>query len=216
MTAVTTPTTVINSPRTDTYSRHLRYRLPTRLNSTRAPKKPASIPFSNSAANFQASSTKFFTGRVITRYVRCRIFTVFSGGTVQALTRFSFVDILPRSKVFPEICPQSGFTYSAVTAASTNAGTVKAAGGNLLEIALSNPTATPAFVKIYDKASAPTVGTDVPVITIPLDANSAKAFEFGAYGKRFANGIAIAVTGAIAATDTTNAVAGVQMHGTYI
>ena len=32
----------------------------------------------------------------------------------------------------------------------------------------SNPTATAAYLKLYNKASAPTVGTDVPVLTITL------------------------------------------------
>lgn len=114
----------------------------------------------------------------------------------------------------------NGTTYNVVTTASTNAAFMKASAGNLYEITVSNPTATAAYVKLYNKASAPTVGTDVPVMTIAIPATAAgvgeKSFHFGAVGKRFATGIAIAVTAAAAATDTANAVAGVQINATYI
>ena len=112
--------------------------------------------------------------------------------------------------------PATGTTYNAVTTASTNGASVKATAGNLYEYSLSNPTATPVYVKLYNKASAPTVGTDVPVLTVPVPANSTVSAQLGAVGKRFATGIAVAVTGAIGATDTTNAVAGVQVNATYI
>lgn len=116
--------------------------------------------------------------------------------------------------------PATGTTYNVVTTASTNAAAVKASAGNLYEITVSNPTATAAYIKLYNKATAPTVGTDVPVMTIAIPATAAgvgeKSFNFGAVGKRFATGIAIAVTAAAAATDTGVAVAGVQINATYI
>ena len=114
----------------------------------------------------------------------------------------------------------SGTALSVVSAATTNASSQKAAAGNLFEIVVSNPTATPAYVKLYNKATAPTVGTDVPIVTIIAPATSATALPinlgFSQIGKRFSLGIAMAITGAAAATDTTAAVAGVQVHGTYI
>lgn len=113
----------------------------------------------------------------------------------------------------------AGTSYSVVSAASTNGAIVKASAGNLYEITVSNPTATPIYVKLYNKATAPTVGTDVPVLTIPVPASAVNAgtetIQFGITGKRFATGIAIAATGAAIATDTTVAVAGVQIHATY-
>lgn len=111
-------------------------------------------------------------------------------------------------------------SISLVTAASTNATSSKTTAGSLYELTISNPTSTAAYVKLYNKASAPTVGTDVPVMTIAIPATAAgvgeKSFNFGALGKRFATGIALAVTGAAIATDTSVAVAGVQIHGSYI
>lgn len=110
----------------------------------------------------------------------------------------------------------SGTAISVTTAATTNASSQKTTAGNLFEITASNPTATAAYLKFYNKASAPTVGTDVPVMTIPVAANSFVSYVPGGQGKRFTTGIAMAVTGAITAADTTAAVAGVQVHGTYI
>ena len=112
--------------------------------------------------------------------------------------------------------PANGTSYNAVSAASTNATSVKASAGNLFEITASNVTATATFVKLYNKASAPTVGTDVPVLTISVPANTTVAMQFGSQGKRFATGIALAVTAAAVATDTAVAVAGVQLSATYI
>lgn len=110
----------------------------------------------------------------------------------------------------------SGTAISVVTAATTNASSQKTTAGNLFEITASNPTATAAYLKVYNKASAPTVGTDVPVMTLPVPAGAFVSYVPGGQGKRFTTGIALAVTAAMAATDTGVAVAGVQVHGTYV
>ena len=114
----------------------------------------------------------------------------------------------------------TGTTYNVVTAASTNSAVVKASAGTLYEIAISNPTATAAYVKLYNKTTAPVVGTDVPVMTISVPATSATtmpiALTFGQVGKRFATGIGIACTAAAAATDTGVSVVGIQINATYI
>lgn len=112
--------------------------------------------------------------------------------------------------------PAPGLPYALVSAATTNAAVIKGAPGSVHEITIANPTATAAFVKLYDKATAPTVGTDVPLVTVPAPANSLQALNLGALGKRFPAGIAIAITGAITAADTTAAVAGVQVSATYL
>lgn len=110
----------------------------------------------------------------------------------------------------------TGSAYSKVTTASTNAAVVKASAGNLLEVSVSNVTATAIYVKLYNKATAPTVGTDVPILTIPAAANSVVAVPLGPVGKRFSTGIAIAATGVITAADATNAVALVQISASYL
>ena len=110
----------------------------------------------------------------------------------------------------------TGTTYNVVTAASTNSAVVKATAGMLYEITISNPTATAAYVKLYNKAAAPTVGTDVPVLTQAVAAGATVALNFGQVGKRFATGIGIACTAAAAASDTGVSVAGIQINATYI
>lgn len=112
--------------------------------------------------------------------------------------------------------PATGTTYNVVTTAAALAAAVKASAGNLYEITLSNPTATAAYAKLYNKATAPAPATDVPVQTIPVPANSQVSVQYGAVGKRFATGIAIGVTAAIGATDTAATVAGIQINATYI
>lgn len=112
--------------------------------------------------------------------------------------------------------PATGTAASVVTAATTNATVLKGSAGNLFELTVSNVTATACFLKLYSKATAPTVGTDIPLVTIPIAANTTVPINFGAQGKRFGAGIALAVTAAAAATDTGATVAGIQLSGTYV
>lgn len=111
--------------------------------------------------------------------------------------------------------PQTGTGQTLTSAASTNATSVKASAGSLMEASLFNATAATVYLKFYNKASAPTVGTDVPILTIPVAAGAVWANEFGRFGKRFATGIALAITGAAAATDATAIAAGAQLSLTY-
>lgn len=95
-------------------------------------------------------------------------------------------------------------TASAVnSAATTNATSVKASAGTVFSVTASNVGAASAFVKLYNKASAPTVGTDVPVITIPVPASGVVTIPFGSQGYRFATGVALAITTLAADSDTT-------------
>jgi hypothetical protein len=109
--------------------------------------------------------------------------------------------------------------FSTVSTASTNATSVSGSVRNLTELTVSNPTATAAYLKLYNKATAPTVGTDVPVATYRVAATGSAGDTITPYlgvnGKRFSTGLAWALTGAAATTDTTNAVAGVIVSGTY-
>jgi hypothetical protein len=109
------------------------------------------------------------------------------------------------------ITPATPTTITSISsAASTNATSVKASAGTVYGIVASNTGAAAAFVKLYNKASAPTVGTDVPVLTIPIPASSAVSLNLGALGHRFATGIALAITNLAADSDTT-AVAAAQV-----
>ncbi len=106
--------------------------------------------------------------------------------------------------------------YSLVSTAGTNTGVVRNASSVLYELSISNVTAAGIYVKLYKKASAPTVGTDVPFMTIKVPAGDFVEIGFGPMGKRMATGTAIAITAGPLATDTAAVGAGVQIHACYI
>lgn len=89
------------------------------------------------------------------------------------------------------------------SAATTNATSIKGTAGTIYAITCSNAGAAAAFVKLYNKATSPTVGTDVPVITIPIPAASIVSLNMGVLGHRFATGIGLAITNLVADSDTT-------------
>ena len=92
-------------------------------------------------------------------------------------------------------------------AASTNGTSAKAAAGDIFAIQGYNAAATVRYLKIYNKASAPTVGTDVPVKTIALAPSSAFNLSFPV-GYYCSAGIAYALTTGSADSDTGNLTAG--------
>jgi hypothetical protein len=86
--------------------------------------------------------------------------------------------------------------YRLISLASTNANVIKASGGNLYSIIAIGLTSTVRFLKLYNKATAPNVGTDVPIMTIPVPANTQGAgisIPFS-MGVNFPLGIGIAIT----------------------
>lgn len=103
------------------------------------------------------------------------------------------------------------------SAATTNATSGKASSGTVYSIDCLNTSAAVKFLKLYNKATAPTVGTDTPVLTIALPPNNvAKAMTFH-QGMYFSAGIAYAITGAAADADATAVAAGdvVGLNITY-
>lgn len=93
------------------------------------------------------------------------------------------------------------------SAASTNGQTLFA-GSRIVSLAVSNTGAGAAYLKLYNKASAPTVGTDAPVLTIAVGANATVTVPMPAEGMPFTLGIGLAITGAAADSDTTAVGAG--------
>lgn len=96
-------------------------------------------------------------------------------------------------------------------AASTNATSLKASAGQLYGYILANNTAAAKYVKIYNKASSPTVGTDTPAFTIIVPASGGANVSFD-FGIPLGTGIAYAITGAVADSDTTSTAAD-DIHG---
>lgn len=116
------------------------------------------------------------------------------------------VNVITLPTVTASISPATTLGYSIVNkliaAATTNATSVKAGATNIGWISAHNLSASVRYLKVYNKASAPTVGTDVPVQVIPLRPNSEVVFAPFA-GLRLATGFALAITGGLADNDTT-------------
>lgn len=105
-------------------------------------------------------------------------------------------------------------TYHLQSAATTNASNVKSSPGQLYGVQATNKSTTSAaYVRLFNKASAPTVGTDTPVKTITLPAASSAIqptvviFQ-QPIGIVFPTGIAFAITGGSADLDATAVAAG--------
>lgn len=90
------------------------------------------------------------------------------------------------------------------TAATTNATSVATSACHLFTVWVYNANAALRYLKIYNKASAPTVGTDVPVLVIPLKSADFTPVHW-AKGLYLSTGLAYALTTG-AATSDTNAV----------
>jgi hypothetical protein len=108
------------------------------------------------------------------------------------------------SPVVPSSAPT---TFHLIAANTTNATSVKGSAATLIGCQMSNNSTTPAYLKIYNKASSPTVGTDVPVVTAiipgPAAGGGGSNIQFGPGGLALGTGFALAVTGVITDADTT-------------
>lgn len=108
-----------------------------------------------------------------------------------------------------EATPSGGSkTYRKVAANDTNADVIKAAPGKVHGWHLVNKSAATRYVKLYDKATTPVVGTDTPAITVQIPANSAETFNLGNNGPQFDTGIGVGIVTGAADSDTTAPTAG--------
>lgn len=111
--------------------------------------------------------------------------------------------------VAPVAAPLGGATVSSVIAPATPAGVnLKASAGTVYSIQATTIQATPAYLKLYNSASAPTCGSGTPVARFMIPAASTAANGAGTniqlpVGIAFGTGIGYCVTGALADADTT-------------
>lgn len=94
------------------------------------------------------------------------------------------------------------------SAATTNGTNVKASAGTVYNITCSNTNAAVRYLKLYDKATAPTVGTDTPIWTLAIPPNSGGYSVPLPVGLKFANGIGFGMTVNAADADSTAVAAG--------
>ena len=87
------------------------------------------------------------------------------------------------------------------SAATTNATSAKASAGDVFMITGRNTNAAVIYLKLYNKASAPTVGSDTPTHTFALPPQASFTFDWP-QGRYFSTGIAYALTTGSADADT--------------
>ena len=97
--------------------------------------------------------------------------------------------------------PSGNRTYRSLDVNTTGALIVGTAA-TLHDYYIRNNSAGVIYVKLYDKASAPTVGTDTPIRTIGIPATAAANLSIVA-GIYFASGIGIGATTEVADNGTT-------------
>lgn len=121
------------------------------------------------------------------------------------------VNVLPAGTntiggVTPVASATGGATsFQLISANTTNATSVKNTSGTLYGIQVFNNNAAARYLKFFDKASAPTLGTDSPIKTILIPGGTAGAgtiVPLPSCGVKFTLGIALAITTGIAALDT--------------
>lgn len=104
-------------------------------------------------------------------------------------------------------------TYRKVSTANNNSALVGSAGARVLYgVFAVNTNAAIRYLKLYDKATAPTVGTDTPVLTIPLAVSGANPIIISLpYGVAFALGLGVGIVTGVADSDNTSTAAGEQI-----
>lgn len=110
--------------------------------------------------------------------------------------------------------------FRLLSAASTNGTSLKASAGKLMSLYVCNLNAAVRYLKFYNKASAPTVGTDTPVLTYPIPASTTGAgfvVHLPPDGIAFGTGIAYATTTGVGDADTGAVAANeIIVNGSYI
>lgn len=105
-----------------------------------------------------------------------------------------------------------------LSAASTNATSIKGSAGTLCSITAINTTATKYYLKLYNVASGPTCNSDTVIGSFPVPASTdgnGYTINLGPYGIAFGTGIGMCLTGAVADNDNTNAATGVAITYAY-
>lgn len=112
-----------------------------------------------------------------------------------------------------------GIPVHFISLASTNSTLVSGAGQNILKwVVASNNTGTVNWLKFYNKATAPTCGTDIPVLTVmvPTNATGGGVTPVGFDDTRFPLGIGFCLTALQADNDTGVATVGIVISIGYL
>jgi hypothetical protein len=109
--------------------------------------------------------------------------------------------------------------YRRLSTADVNAVLIQTGATRVYHLHATNTTASAKYVKLYNKATAPTVGTDTPVLTFVLPANFSGPILQPPGSETpftFTLGLGLGITGALADADTTAVAANdVVLNGRY-
>lgn len=177
------------------------------------------------ALSFNAAG--LWTTNVYARYLRLRLTTATTAGTTsinvqgfripigqpvsQSVVASGSVSVPSINNAGTPAAPATPYILN--SAASTNGALILTGTSGLHAFYATNTGAAAAYVKLYNKSTAPTVGTDVPAMILPVPAAVAgvpgvATLPIGFNGFRFALGLGIAVTGGAADADTAAVAAG--------
>ena len=177
-------------------------------------------PSANATGTTTAATNRLVKIPILTKYIRARV-SSYTSGTVSAaafghfeenssglISTLGTVSLAPETtKVIGTVNISSGSapTYQKfISTTTTNATAVSNAPANMSILHLVNTGDGVRFFKLYNKASAPVVGTDVPLITVGIPPVSNSSFALPALvGIDFSIGISFAITLGAADSDTT-------------
>lgn len=112
-------------------------------------------------------------------------------------------------------CIQMGAVQVKYLSTASNNQTLVATGGRaLFDITVFNTNAATAYLKFYNKVTAPTCGTDTPIAVIPLVQNI-PVNSTSIVGRLFNLGLGFCIVAGIADNDNTNATTGIVTNITY-
>jgi len=167
-----------------------------------------------------ATAPGIYVFPVLARFVRARV-TAFTSGSINGRAYMRNAVFMPiqaqwiqgsvtQNIAAPAALPTelrasataTGATSTRVNAAAgVNATVLKATAGNVFDIILFNASATPKFMRFYNKATAP-ITTDVPLMTMVLAPGVITRIA-PVVPIRFAAGISYNITGALPDNDAT-------------
>lgn len=127
-----------------------------------------------------------------------------SSGTVTTVTTVGNI-----AAITPSISA-GGFSshHTLVCAASTNATLVKSTASMIGSISVSNSDVNTFYLKLFNIATAPVVGTTVPAYVYMIPKNTTYNIPIPSYGMRFDAGLSYSTTVNAATADTTAIAAG--------
>jgi hypothetical protein len=176
-------------------------------------------PSSVETGSSTATTNRLVKIPILFQYVRARV-SAYTSGTISASAfghrdenSSGLVSTIGEVVLAPETTKKIGNVgllsdgtpsyQKFISAAGLNATAVKGSPAKLTILNIVNGAATLRYFKIYNKASAPTVGTDIPLITITLP-NGSSSFTLPAFiGIDFSVGLSFACTLGVADDDTT-------------